>query len=564
MGYRICRFWKISFWWWISRCLPASAFVDRVSTVQLNSFGILKPWHGQHPLGPLYMNNQATPSSYLATCIPGLATTLAQELEQFPSGISNIAVSGNSAVTFQATREASLRALCWLRTAHRILEFIATSPPNVLLYNRQDLYNFIQQTVFYEPERMEELLGDGQGGLLTISCKVVLNNPRYVPQDLSHSHFTGLTIKNAICDLVRDLRGDRPNVDLDDPDVPLVAIILGQAQAHGTERGGASITLYRSLHPPLSLHKRGYRQNQAIHKAALKESLAAGLLLEAGWTTKVRQHKKPTATSYGKGSPFILVDPMAGSGSLIVEAAMMAADIAPGLMRIKCGVSGQSLPPVTRWKDNHVDTTQLWKQVLLDATKRAKEGLRFIQETQWIQLYANDIHGGALAILEESLTNAGLTDLVTITQRDCYDLQLADDKHPYWVVTNPPWGVRLTEDVVDSWDGLRHFLRDNCPSNTEAWVLSGDRKATTMLKLKRDRMVPIQTGDQDLRWIQYTIRAPEKQHRAHEETNVQLDARTQSRPISSQGSRIESKAQKATKAPPSPRPKTNKNEWLLD
>ena len=66
-------------------------------------------------------------------------------------------------------------------------------------------------------------------------------------------------------------------------------------------------------------------------------------------------------------------------------------------------------------------------------------------------------------------------------------------------------GVRLTEDIEESWEGLRHFIRDKCPDGTEVYILSGDKTATATLKLKRDRMIPLQTGDQHLRWIQYSI-----------------------------------------------------------
>ena len=429
-------------------------------------------------------------SCYLATCIPGLAHVLAEELGEIHPEITDIAVSGKAAVTFVATRKASLHALCWVRTAHRLLELLATSDTQgKYLYDRDDLHDFIAGEL-----NIKELLGDGEGGLLTLSVKAILNNSRQLPQDLSHSHFTALSIKNAICDIVRDMRGDRPNVDVENPDVPLVAMLLGNGG------GGASISLYRSLHPPGSLHKRGYRQGSAIHKASMKESLAAGLLREAGWHKKLIQAKE-------EDQSLRLVDPMCGSGSFLLEAAMMATDISPGLMRIRCGIPNQSLPPVTRWKSN-TDAKNQWKAILLDATKRAKNGLQWVrQDRSKIVLTGNDIHSGALEIMEASLETAGLLDLVRISNEDCYDFEIgpADKDVPHFVVVNPPWGVRLTDDLAESWDGLRHFLRDLCPQNTEAWVLSGHKEATGTLKLRRDRMVPIQTGDQHLRWIKYTI-----------------------------------------------------------
>ena len=437
-----------------------------------------------------------------------------------------------------ASREASLYALCWLRSAHRILELVASTDDNDnddfidTIRTREDIHTFIQQSI-----DVKNLLGDGGGGLLTISVKAIMNNPRSLPKELSHSHFSALEIKNALCDVVRELRGDRPTVDVDDPDVPLVAIFRGIVDNNngynnnnrppfrggaGQNNGraapvtnGASLSLYRSLHPPGSLHKRGYRTGSAIHKAAMKESLAAGLLIEAGWQDQVDQIvQNPESTS-----KLCLVDPMAGSGSLIIEACMMATDIAPGLMRIRCGLDSHRIPPVTRWKKSSVeddgddDDATLWKKILLDATNRAKVGIQRMREYQQedasrkIRIEANDIHTGAVDIMEEALSSAGLLDFVEISNMDCYDLDVKhDDDTTYVVATNPPWGVRLTEDIEESWEGLKHFIRNKCPEETQVFILSGDKAATATLKLKRDRMIPLQTGEQNLRWIQYTIR----------------------------------------------------------
>jgi len=101
----------------------------------------------------------------------------------------------------------------------------------------------------------------------------------------------------------------------------------------------------------------------------------------------------------------------------------------------------------------------------------------------------------------------------------------------------------LTDDIVDSWEGLRHFIRDKCPSGTRVFILSGDKAATSTLKLRRDRMIPLQTGDQRLRWIQYTIQGKEERQTARmnrkpkyndkdvttfEETNTNLSTTTDS------------------------------------
>ena len=415
---------------------------------------------------------------YLATCIPGMSSILAQELHEL--GVDRVETSGNAAVVFEGSVEVGLRSLLWLRTAHRLMQHIASADD---IQSRDDLYGFVRSST-----NVKKLLGNGRGGLLTLSVHVTLNQKFKIPQDINHSHFTALTVKNALCDAVRDMRGDRPSVDTHNADVPLVAILRGRDGGQG-----AQVSLYKCLHPPGSLHKRGYRSGDAIHKAAMKESMAAGLLLAAGYHRRRRQ------------SPVTLVDPMAGSGSLVLEAAMMATDLAPGLMRIKCGVPGHNLPPAVRWRSNdHVDVVALWKSLLVDATAQAKRGMK----QNSVRILANDIHPGALDICQSSLQRAGLDRFVEVFEGDCGGWEMddnGDESPPVLVVTNPPWGERLTEDMHDSWEALRAFLRDRCPPRTEAWVLSGNKEATKHLGLKRSNSFPLQTAQQQLRWIQYKI-----------------------------------------------------------
>ena len=202
---------------------------------------------------------------------------------------------------------------------------------------------------------------------------------------------------------------------------------------------------------------------------------------------------------------------------------MMAVNLAPGLMRIKCGIPGHQIPPIVRWKysdskgnnndeDNEEDVATLWKQLLKDATEQAKVGMKGFSG----RIIANDIHPGALDLCFDSLERAGLAHLVEIVDGDCQYLTVPhnndnDDTNnksgsaSVLVVTNPPWGVRLTEDMHESWESLRHFLRDTCPPGTEAWVLSGNKEATKHLGLRRSQSMVLKTAQQDLRWIQYKI-----------------------------------------------------------
>ena len=180
---------------------------------------------------------------------------------------------------------------------------------------------------------------------------------------------------------------------------------------------------------------------------------------------------------------------------------MIAANLRPGLMRIKCGMLGFQVPPALRWKSGQI-MMDTWKALLQEATQEAREGLEWISDSGQIEMVVNDIHAGALEICEASLRQAGLANVVTLREGDCKELELKDKK--CFIVTNPPWGVRLTDDMEESWESLRSFLR-RCAAGTEAWVLSGNKDATKHLGLRRSQSMVLKTADQDLRWIQYMI-----------------------------------------------------------
>ena len=432
--------------------------------------------------------------SYLATCIPGCAAILADELVEV--GCWDVQQSGKSAVTFTADTATALRALLWTRSCHKMMELLCQSVAPIT--NRDDLYQFVRKTV-----DVEDLLGNDEdsqkGQLLTIAVQTIMNAAQFIPPDINHSHYTALTVKNAIADACIEWRGDRPDVNLDDPDVPLVCSVLGTPDSRG-----AVVSIFRQLHPAGTLHKRGYRFGNAIHKAAMKESMAAALLLHTGWPLQCRIAKE------GNGDPVILIDPMAGSGSLLLEAACIAADIAPGLMRIKTDLPGHRMPPVTRWKSDGGKkgrTAESWRELLVEATTRARGGLQWMQSSGRIQIIGNDIHPGALDLFESALNQSGLSHVVQVAEGDCLDWKpVTSSAGPWMVVSNPPWDVRLTGDMHEAWEALRVFLRETCPPGTQAWVLSGNPAATKHLGLRKSEMLPLKAGQVDLRWIQYAIR----------------------------------------------------------
>lgn len=299
----------------------------------------------------------------------------------------------------------------------------------------------------------------------------------------------------------------------------------------------------------------------------MKESLAAGLLLGAGWMEACRDVRSAYEGSDNskQESGLTLVDPMCGSGSLLIEAAMIAVDFAPGLMRIMCSVPGQQIPPVLRWKGNKAVLMPVWKEMLLEASQRAKAGLRWMREHKGtIEIIGNDIHFGALELVEASLAKSGgLNRIVDLHQNDCNDWKIPQSEesinNQVWVTTNPPWGVRLSDNDHESWESLRTFLRSNCPpGRTQAWVLSGNKSATKHLGLRRSQSIALKTGQQDLRWIQYIIldKKPREEVRRDFERNRELpDNHTATKNITTdqEGRRIRTRSTADDKSAPSAR-----------
>ncbi|KAL7548137.1 hypothetical protein ACHAWF_011434 [Thalassiosira exigua] len=472
-------------------------------------------------------------------------------------GAAHVETQGKSGVRFEGTPQLGLKSILWCRTAHKIMELIASSSdPNLDdgfdfdyqsqidfslgIRDREDLYQFTRSAV-----HTPTLLGDGSGGLLTLSVGTIFASK--APKELCHGHFTALTVKNALVDAVRDLReeGDRPNVDVEDADLPLVVVIRGRSV--GGRRMGrrereesehieveeefvADVDLYRCLHSAGSLHRRGYRQanldfgweegeqelrgkgkgddihgtggpnsNALIHRAAMKESLAAGLLIEAGFDKLVN-----AARGDGKGA--VLVDCMTGSGTLAIEASLIACDVAPGLLRIaswreKGGKQSRNphrVPPCVRWKD--FTDVATWDDLLAKATLRAKSGMQwarspseFVQKN--VSILCNERDPRATGLAQTSIRGAGVSSIVSLRKGDCIDWNLggrdSTNSRPIIegrtiFVCNPPWGLRLTEDIDQSWVSLREFLRREA-YGCEAWVLSGNKDLTKILRMKKSR-----------------------------------------------------------------------------
>ncbi|MBC7984705.1 MAG: bifunctional 23S rRNA (guanine(2069)-N(7))-methyltransferase RlmK/23S rRNA (guanine(2445)-N(2))-methyltransferase RlmL [Candidatus Obscuribacterales bacterium] len=316
---------------------------------------------------------------FFATCPLGVADLLAAELKDLGATRAREMKSG---VEFDGELEVAYRACLWSRTANRILLQLAI----IEVRSAADLYKGVQTIDWSEH--------------LKASGTLAVDFSGSVP-GITHTQFGALKTKDAIVDQLREKFGERPSVDLERPDVRI------NVHAH-REQATISIDLSGE-----SLHRRGYRVRGVA--APLKENLAAAILLRAGW---------PAIAQAGGG----LVDPMCGSGTFVIEAALIAADIAPGIAREYFGF--------LNWQRHDV---ALWSKLIEEANTRRSKNLSALPCGI---LHGYDRDSSAVRAATENMQRAGLSGLMNFYRRELSELS-APSTDPGLVVVNPPYGERI-------------------------------------------------------------------------------------------------------------------------
>lgn len=309
-----------------------------------------------------------------------------------------------AAVRGQASMETAYRLCLWSRLANRVLLVMARFP----LSNAEELYQGVHAIDWHE-----HLLPSGSLAVEFSGRGAGIDN----------THFGALKVKDAIVDKLRTAQGERPSVDKLNPDLRVHLRL---------ERGEAIVSLDLSGH---SLHQRGYRLQQGA--APLKENLAAAVLIRAGW---------PQLAAEGAA----LSDPMCGVGTLLIEAGLMAADIAPNLRRQQWGF--------THWL-GHVPA--LWQKLHEEAQARAQAGLA--KPPLWIRGYEADPR--LITPARNNIERAGLADWVKIYQGELATFEPRPDQGQHGLlVCNPPYGERLGDEasLLYLYQHLGERLRQSC------------------------------------------------------------------------------------------------------
>ena len=359
---------------------------------------------------------------FFASSPRGLENVLAEELSAL--GAKGVR-SARAGVAFMGPLSTGLRACLWSRIASRVLLKLATVPAG----NADELYAGVHGLPWEAHLALEG----------TFAVSVVGTTP-----SLRHTGFTALRVKDAIVDRFRELYGSRPNVDPATPDVRVSVRLLGNSAIVSIDLSG------------IGLHKRGYREPGVQVEAPMKENLAAGMLALAGWKEIAEE-----------GGAF--VDPLCGSATLGIEAAWMAAGVAPGLLRERWGFTG--------WLGRD-DAT--WAALVRDARQRAQAGL----SRKFPPMLCSDTDERAVEIARAFVRRAGVADVVAVERRDLTALSAPAGAAHGLVATNPPYGGRLGQ--RDSLRQLYEWMRERLDAQFSGWglaVISGDPKIADGLGL---------------------------------------------------------------------------------
>jgi 23S rRNA (guanine2445-N2)-methyltransferase len=369
---------------------------------------------------------------FFATCPRGLELLLADELRELKAEKIH-AVGGG--VQFVGDFFLCYRVNLQSRLASRVLWQVATGNYR----SEDDIYRTsyaLRWTDWFDAER-------------TIRVDVSATK-----SPLASLNFVTLKIKDAVCDKIRRLSGGRPTVDTRAPDIPI--------QAHLTDR---EFTLYLDTTGE-PLFKRG--QRLATGEAPLRENLAAGILRLAAWTP---------------GIP--LLDPMCGSATILIEAAHMALDIAPGLGRHFAFEKFKSFDG------------RRWREMLQQNVARQKPKTP-------LPIYGSDLSGDVLKAARANLSAAGLERVVSITRANV--LELSAPAKAGIIVTNPPYGVRLGEQqqLAEFYPKLGDVLKKQF-SGWRAYLLSADMRLPKLIRLAASKRTPLFNGALECRLFEYKM-----------------------------------------------------------
>ena len=369
----------------------------------------------------------------VAKTLYGFEELLANELRNLGAmevkpGVRNVSFVGDKGFMYKAN--------LGLRTAIKILKPIKT----FRVTSEQDLYNRI-----YKINWEKYLSKDGS---LAVDATVHSNI-------FKHSKYIALKTKDAIVDKFRDTVGERPNIDLRFPDLKINVHIDRQLCTVSLDSSGES------------LHRRGYKS--ATNIAPISEVLAAGLVLLSGWD--------------GQSN---FMDPMCGSGTILIEAAMIACNIPPNLMRKEFAFE--------RWNDWDVDLFEKVEESLLKKTRDFHH-----------KLIGYDKSPSAIKKAKDNIKNAHLDEFIHVKHEDFFKTKKSGEDHLH-MVFNPPYGERLDIQMEEFYSNIGATLKHGYPG-TNACFITSNLEALKHIGLRPSRKIKLFNAKLESRLVKYEMYA---------------------------------------------------------
>ena len=360
----------------------------------------------------------------------GLEPVLAKELTQL--GANDVQI-GRRMVSFKGDKELLYRANFQLHTAIRILKPIK----HFKALSADDVYEGVKDIDW------SEYIGNDK----TFAVDSVVFS-----EEFRHSKFVAYKVKDAIVDQFREKTGQRPNISITNPDIRLHIHIADDQCTLCLDSSGES------------LHRRGYRQESV--EAPLNEVLAAGMILMTGW--------------HGETD---FIDPMCGSGTLLIEAALIARNMAPGLFRKEFAFE--------KWPDFDRD---LFDEIYNDDS----------QEREFNHhIYGYDVDIKAVNTARLNVKAAGLSSDITVEEQDFKNF--TQPKNKSIMVTNPPYGERIsTPDLLGTYKMIGERLKHQFTGN-EAWILSYREECFAQIGLKPSIKIPVFNGSLECEFRKYQM-----------------------------------------------------------
>lgn len=379
---------------------------------------------------------------FFATTPKAMEAVLCEELKQLGAANIKPAIAG---AAFEGNLATAYRACLWSRTANRILLLLGTFE----VKSQDDLYYGVKKINWFEHMRPEDSFA------VSFSAK---NS-----EVITHSHFGALKVKDAIVDQMRAKFHKRPNIATDRPDIRVNVHLQGQSAQLSLDLSGES------------LHRRGYRD--ITIQAPIKENLAAAMLLKSGW---------PEIAKAGG----TLVDPMCGSGTLLIEAAMIAGDFAPGLLRDYYGFLG--------WKQHD---SACWQAIREEARQRKLAGIDKLPAIVGFDRDRSSINAALTHI-----ANAGLQHKIHVERRDIGDAEPAAGWPPGLVICNPPYGERLgdTQETADLYQRFCEILKARFNGWKAALIIS-DPELGFRLGIRSQKPVTLYNGALECKLLRMNI-----------------------------------------------------------